>query len=53
MTVEGFKQLVIRHFERILVGLILLMAFIGTYFIEEKSIILNFYLKIKTLRAWR
>jgi len=40
---EGFKQLVIRRFERILVGLILLMAFIGTYFIEEKSIILNFY----------
>jgi len=40
---NGFKQLVIRHFERILVGLILLMAFIGTYFIEEKSIILNFY----------
>lgn len=40
---EGFKQLVIRRFERILVGLILLVAFIGTYFIEEKSIILNFY----------
>ncbi|MDH4266723.1 MAG: HD domain-containing protein [Deltaproteobacteria bacterium] len=40
---ERFKQLVIGHFERILVGLILLVAFIGTYFIEEKSIILNFY----------
>ena len=40
---NGFKQLVIRRFERILVGLILLVAFIGTYFIEEKSIILNFY----------
>jgi len=40
---ERFKQLVIGHFERILVGLILLVAFIGTCFIDEKSIILNFY----------
>jgi putative nucleotidyltransferase with HDIG domain len=43
MTMEEFKQLVVKHFERILVGLILLMAFLGTYLVEEKSIILNFY----------
>jgi putative nucleotidyltransferase with HDIG domain len=38
-----FKQFVIHNFERILVGVILVAAFIGTYFIEEKSIVLNFY----------
>lgn len=43
MTMDRFKQLIVGHFEKILVGLILLMAFMGTYFIEEKSIILNFY----------
>jgi putative nucleotidyltransferase with HDIG domain len=40
---EQFKQLTMRHFEKILVGIILIAAFIGTYLIEEKFIILNFY----------
>ncbi len=40
---EQFKQLIMRHFEKILVGIILVAAFIGTYLIEEKFIILNFY----------
>ena len=40
---EQFKQAVVKHFEKVLIGLILLTAFIGTYLIEEKSIILNFY----------
>ncbi|MDI6754751.1 MAG: HD domain-containing protein [Thermodesulfobacteriota bacterium] len=40
---EEFKQFILKYFEKILVGHILLIAFFGTYFIEEKSIILNFY----------
>ncbi len=32
-----------RHFEKILVSIILVTAFIGTYLIEEKFVILNFY----------
>ena len=40
---EQFKEFLIRNFERILVGVILVAAFAGTYFIEEKSVILNFY----------
>ena len=40
---ERFKRLVGQHFEEILVGIILLAAFLGTNFIEEKSIILNYY----------
>ena len=40
---EGFKRFVLRHFERILVGIILVAAFAGTYFVEEVSVILNFY----------
>jgi putative nucleotidyltransferase with HDIG domain len=40
---ERFKNFVVTHFEKILVGVILLAAFLGTYFIEEESIILNFY----------
>jgi len=40
---EQFKQIILRHFEKILVGIILVAAFIGTYLIEEKFIILNFY----------
>lgn len=40
---EQFKQFVLRHFEKILVGVILVAAFVGTYFVEEKFIILNFY----------
>jgi putative nucleotidyltransferase with HDIG domain len=40
---DGFKQFTIRHFEKILVSIILIAAFAGTYFIEEVSIVLNFY----------
>jgi putative nucleotidyltransferase with HDIG domain len=40
---EQFKEFLIHNFERILVGVILVAAFAGTYFIEEKSVILNFY----------
>ena len=42
-TMEKFKQFVFQYFEKIVVGLILLTALAGTYFIEEKAIILNFY----------
>jgi len=40
---EQFKQFILRHFEKVLVSLILIAAFIGTYLIEEKFVILNFY----------
>ncbi len=40
---EGFKQFIFQSFEKILVSLILLAAFAGMYFIEEKTIVLNFY----------
>ena len=40
---EEFKQLVFKHFEKFLVIIILLAAFAGTYLIDEKSIVLNFY----------
>jgi putative nucleotidyltransferase with HDIG domain len=40
---EQFKQFILRHFEKILVGVILIVALIGTYVVEEKFIILNFY----------
>jgi len=43
MTMDWFKQWIVKHFEEVLVGLILLAASIGTYFLEEKTIILNFY----------
>ena len=40
---EQFKQFILRHFEKILVAVILIAAFVGTYIVEEKFIILNFY----------
>lgn len=40
---EPVKQFMLRHFEKILVGIILAAAFAGTYWVEEKFIILNFY----------
>jgi len=40
---DRFKQFLIRHFEKILVLIILIAAFAGTYFIEEEAIVLNFY----------
>jgi len=41
--VERFKQFLTKNFEQILVCIILIAAFLGTYFIEEETIILNFY----------
>ena len=40
---ELLKQFLVRHFERILIVVILCVALLGTYFIEEKSVVLNFY----------
>ena len=40
---EQFKQFIVKHFEKVLIIIILIAAFIGTYLIEEKSIVLNFY----------
>jgi putative nucleotidyltransferase with HDIG domain len=40
---EEFKHFVIKHFEKLLVTIILLAAFAGTYLIDEKAIVLNFY----------
>lgn len=40
---EEFKQFIFRNFERILVCGILVTAFVGTYLIEEKLVVLNFY----------
>jgi putative nucleotidyltransferase with HDIG domain len=40
---EQAKEFILKHFEKILIIIILLAALIGTYFIEEKSIVLNFY----------
>jgi len=41
--VEGVKEFVLKHFEKILIIIILVAAFMGTYLIEEKFIVLNFY----------
>jgi len=40
---EQLKQFILGHFEKILVIIILIAAFAGTYLIEEKFIVLNFY----------
>ena len=40
---EELKQLVVKHFEKALVAIILIATFAGTYFVEEKSIVLNFF----------
>jgi putative nucleotidyltransferase with HDIG domain len=40
---EQLKQFILRHFEEILVAVILVAAFVGTYAVQEKYIILNFY----------
>lgn len=40
---ERVKEFILKHFEKILVVIILMAAFAGTYLIEEKSIVLNFY----------
>jgi putative nucleotidyltransferase with HDIG domain len=40
---ERVKTFIGEQFEKFLVGVILLTALLGTYLIEEKSIVLNFY----------
>jgi putative nucleotidyltransferase with HDIG domain len=40
---ERFKQFAFKNFEAILVFAILLSAFFGTYFLDEPSVVLNFY----------
>ena len=40
---EKAKQFIMKHFEKILVAIIFVTAFLGTYFIEEVSLIFNFY----------
>ena len=40
---EQIKQYIMKHFEKLLVALIFIVAFLGTYFIEEVSLIFNFY----------
>ena len=40
---EQIKKFILIHFEKILIVIILLVALIGTYLIEEKTIVLNFY----------
>ncbi len=40
---EQAKQFIMKHFEKILVAIIFVTAFLGTYFIEEVSLIFNFY----------
>jgi putative nucleotidyltransferase with HDIG domain len=40
---DRFKYFIVEHFEKIIVAIILVAAFLGTYFIEEESIVLNFY----------
>jgi putative nucleotidyltransferase with HDIG domain len=40
---EHIKQFILRHFEKILVGLLLTATLTGTFFVEEISVVLNFY----------
>jgi len=40
---ENVKQFIVQHFEKILVVIILMAALTGTYYIEEKFVVLNFY----------
>ena len=34
---DRMKQFILKHFEKILIGVILIAAFLGTLFIEEKN----------------
>jgi putative nucleotidyltransferase with HDIG domain len=40
---ERFKQYIFKNFEAIIVLVILLSSFLGTYFLDDPSIVLNFY----------
>jgi putative nucleotidyltransferase with HDIG domain len=40
---DRLKHFIVKHFEKILVAIILIVAFLGTYYIDEETIVLNFY----------
>ncbi len=40
---EGLRQLILGHFEKLIAVIILPETFTGTYLIDEKYIVLNFY----------
>ena len=40
---DQVKQYILKHFEKILVAIIFVVAFLGTYLVEEVSLIFNFY----------
>ncbi len=40
---ERFKKVILANFERLLVTIILVMAFLGTYYIEATTVVMNFY----------
>ena len=40
---DQVKQYILKHFEKILVAIIFIVAFLGTYLVEEVSLIFNFY----------
>jgi hypothetical protein len=40
---EQIKQYIMKHFEKVLIAIIFVVAFFWTYFIEEVSLIFNFY----------
>jgi len=40
---ERLKEFIVKHFEKVIVLIILMAAIVGTYLIEEKSVVLNFY----------
>jgi hypothetical protein len=40
---DKIKLFLIRHFEKILVFVILAAAILGTFFMKDKTLLLNFY----------
>jgi putative nucleotidyltransferase with HDIG domain len=40
---DRFKRVILANFERLLVTVILLVAFLGTYYIEHTAVVMNFY----------
>ncbi len=40
---EQAKEFILKHFEKIIIIIILIAALTGTYLIDEKSLVLNFY----------
>jgi putative nucleotidyltransferase with HDIG domain len=43
MNMEGLKQFLIRHFEKILVATILAASVLGPFYFEDKTLLLSFY----------